>query len=137
MVLAPVFVQIALTFLLLLWMGSLRLVALRAGAVRVRDVALGQPAWPDRPTQVGRAFHNQFELPVLFYVLVVLALITRKADAVFVVLEWLFVLSRLVHAAVHTGSNSMLPRFVVFAFGAIVLIAAWIIVALSILAATP
>ena len=39
----------------------------------MRDIALGQPDWPERPTQFGNAFHNQFELPVLFYVLTILA----------------------------------------------------------------
>ena len=42
---------------------------------------------------------------MLFYVLTILAIITRHADFVFVALAWLFVLARLVQAYVHTTSN--------------------------------
>jgi len=95
-VLAPLFVQVALTFALLIW--TVRFAAARAEAVRVEDIALGQRAWPARAQQVSNTFQNQFELPVLFYVLVVLALFTRTADLLFVVMAWLFVLSHLGHA---------------------------------------
>ena len=60
-ILAPVFAQVALTFALLFWMGHVRFAAVRAGEVKVKDVALGQRAWPDRVQQVANAFHNQFE----------------------------------------------------------------------------
>ena len=42
--------------------------------------------------QVGYSFQNQFELPVLFYVLTILAIITKHADILFVVMAWIFVL---------------------------------------------
>ena len=134
-VLLPVFVLVALTFGLLFWTGFARVGALRSGLVKPRDIALGQPAWPDRPAQISRAFQNQFELPILFYALVVLAILTKKDDLLFVVCEWVFVLLRLVHAGVHTGSNNLLRRFQIFVAGAIVLMAMWIIFALRILAA--
>jgi len=43
-VLAPVFVQMAMTFVLLFWMGGLRGRALAGGAVRPADIALGERA---------------------------------------------------------------------------------------------
>jgi hypothetical protein len=100
-ILAPVFAQVGLTFLLLLWMGRARVAALKAGEVRIRDIALAQRAWPERVTKIGNAFANQFETPVLFYALVALALITRKADLLFVVMSWLWVVARLAHAYVY------------------------------------
>lgn len=134
-VLLPVYVQIALTFILLLWMGGMRLTALRAGEVKVKDVALGERNWPTRILQIQNAYHNQFEIPVLFYVLVVLALFTRKADMLFVVMSWMFVTSRLVHAAIHTTSNKMSLRFTAFVVGVLILAAMWIIFGLRVLAA--
>ena len=59
-------------------------------------IALREPNWPARTQQVANCFSNQFELPVLFYVLTILEIITRHADVVFVVLAWIFVLARLV-----------------------------------------
>ena len=132
-VLLPVFVQVGLTFALLFWMGSVRLRALRGREVRVADIALRQPAWPERPTQISNAYDNQFQLPLLFYALVPLALITRKADLLFVVLSWMFVATRLAHAAIHTTSNKVQTRFMAFAAGAVILLIMWIVFAAHIL----
>jgi hypothetical protein len=134
-ILLPVYVQVALTFILLLWMGSSRLRSLRTGEVKVKDVALGERNWPSRILQVQNAYHNQFELPVLFYVLVTLALFTRKADMLFVVMSWMFVTSRLVHAAIHTTSNKMALRFQAFVVGVLILAAMWVIFGIRVLAA--
>ena len=54
-----------------------------------------EPNWPARANQVANAFSNQFELPVLFYVLTILAIATRHADILFVTLAWLFVVFRI------------------------------------------
>jgi len=134
-VLLPVYVQVALTVILLLWMGSARLGTLRAGEVKVRDIALGERNWPTRILQISNAYHNQFEIPVLFYVLVVLALFTRKADMLFVVMSWMFVTSRLVHAAIHVTSNKVSQRFMAFVVGVLILAIMWIIFGLRVLAA--
>jgi hypothetical protein len=132
-VLLPVFVQVALTFALLLWTGGSRIGALRSKQAKVSDVALGEGNWPSRVMQVGNSFDNQLQLPVLFYVLVTLAWITRKADLLFVVMSWVFVISRLVHARIHTTTNDMQVRFYAFATGAFVLLIMWAIFALRIL----
>jgi hypothetical protein len=134
-VLFPVFLQVLLTFVLLFWMGGVRLRALRRREVRVGDVALGQPAWPAPALQVGNAFRNQFELPLLFYVAVIVSLFTRKADTLFVVLEWLFVLARLAHAAIHTTGNDLRRRFLAFLAGALILVVMWLLLAARVLLA--
>jgi len=136
-VLLPLFVQIALTFCLLFWMGFARLGALRRGETKISAIALGQPNWPAKPQQIANCFANQFQLPVLFYLLVVLAIITRHADILFVVLSWVFVFTRLVHAFIHTGTNDVQRRFYVFLAGATVLLAMWIIFVVSILFRLP
>ena len=95
MVLLPVFVQVFLTFAVLLWMARARVNAVKTKQVRMADIALGQRAWPAKAQQISNSYHSQLQVPVLFYVLVVLAIITRSADLLFVVLSWVFVLSRL------------------------------------------
>ena len=133
--LLPLFVQVGLTFVLLFWMGGLRVAAIRRGEVKMRDIALGQPAWPERPTQVANCYRNQFEMPVLFYVLVVLAIFTRKADFLFVIMSWIFVLLRIVHAYIHCTSNHVGHRFYIFLAAAVVLLVMWIIFVVRVLAA--
>jgi hypothetical protein len=132
-ILLPLFVEVALTLGLLFWLGPIRVGAIRAGAVEVKHVALGQKAWPERALQIGNAFDNQFQLPVLFYVLTILALVTQKAGALFVLLAWAFVISRLVHAYIHTSSNSMQQRFYAYVAGTVVLSLMWIAFAIQIL----
>ena len=132
-ILLPLFVQVVLTFALLSWTGGARFAAVRRGDVRPRDVALRQPNWPKHETQIANAYHNQLELPVLFYVLTILAIVTRHADFLFVVLAWLFVLLRLVHVAIHLTSNHMGRRFAAFAGAAVVLAIMWGIFMLRIL----
>src|ERR1041384_6757423 len=105
MVLAPLFVQVALTFGLLIWMAYARPSSVSRGETKIRDIALGEAAWPAKPTQISNCYDSQFQIPVLFYVLVVLAWMTKQADLIFVVMAWIFVLSRLAHAYIHTTSN--------------------------------
>ncbi|HEV7874472.1 MAG TPA: MAPEG family protein [Enterovirga sp.] len=132
-ILLPVFVQVGLTFALLFMMGGRRLAALRGGSVRIPDIALGQRAWPAGVQATSNAYANQFELPVLFFALVPLAIITRKADLIFVVLSWVFVVSRLVHAAIFVTTNDVRQRFIAFLVGALALLIMWVMFALRIL----
>ncbi|MET0526959.1 MAG: MAPEG family protein [Microvirga sp.] len=134
-ILLPVFVLVGLTFILLLMTGNRRFASLRSGEVKVGDIALGERNWPKRVLQLQNAFHNQFEMPVLFYLLVAFALITRKADMLFVVMSWMFVASRLVHAFIHTTSNKVMWRFQAFAVGVLILAIMWVIFAIRIFAA--
>ena len=136
-ILLPLFVQVALTFVLMFWMAFSRMGALKSGAATIGDTALGQSNWPPRAQQAANCYANQFQLPVLFYVLTVLAIVTRHADLLFVVMAWLFVLSRIVHAYIHTGSNYVRHRFNAFAVGAFILIAMWIVFAVRILLGQP
>jgi hypothetical protein len=132
-VLLPLFVQVTLTFVLLFWMAYLRTSAITRGEVRMRDIALREPAWPPRATQVANAFHNQLELPVLFYVLTILAWITRHADLIFVVMAWIFVALRLVQAFIHVTDNDVRRRGAAYGVGAIVLALMWAIFMVRIL----
>jgi hypothetical protein len=136
-VFAPVFVQVALTFALLFWAGSMRVNAVRSGAVKMRDVALRQPNWPPRAMQITNAYQNQLELPVLFYLLVTIAFFTAHMTATLVVLSWLFVLSRLLHALIHVTTNEVRRRFFVFAAGAMILLLMWVLYLLDVLFGGP
>ena len=136
-VLLPLFVQVLLTFGLWFWMAWHRTRAIRTRTVHMRDIALREPNWPSQVLQVGNAAHNQLELPMLFYVLTILSIITRHADLIFVVLAWLFVLSRLAHAYVHTTSNDIRQRGPLFGIGLLVLLIMWVIFIVRILSGLP
>jgi hypothetical protein len=133
MVLLPVFVLVGLTFVLLLWMAGARRNTLVSRETKVRDIVLGQPNWPVRATQIGNCYKNQFELPVLFYILIAIALPLRHADLVIVWLSWVFVVTRLVHAGIFVSSNDLNRRSLAWFAGVLVLLVMWIYFALKIL----
>jgi hypothetical protein len=132
-VLLPLFVEVVLTFVLMLRMGALRRADYRSGAVKAADVALREPNWPMRTLQSAYSFSNQFELPVLFYVLTILEWVTRHAGYAFVVLAWIFVICRAVQAYVHVTSNNMGQRNASYAVGALVLMVMWAIYIIEVL----
>jgi hypothetical protein len=118
-VLLPVFLSVGLTFALLLGMVTTRTRAKKAGAVG--------------NDQFGDCFSNQFELPLLFYVLIALALPLRHGDFVMVLLSWVFVVTRFAHAGIFVTSNNVPQRGSAWFAGVLVLFAMWLYFALSIL----
>jgi len=133
MVLQPVFVQVGLTFALLIGMALARRRSLVSGETKIRDVALGEPNWPKSTTQIANCYRNQFELPVLFYALIALALPLRHADLFIVLMSWVFVVTRFVHAGIFVSSNNLGRRSTIWLAGVLVLLAMWIYFALKML----
>jgi hypothetical protein len=125
-VLLPLFVEVVLTFALMLWMATQRAGDFRTGAVKPGDVALREAGWSKRTMQAAYSFSNQFELPVLFYVLTILELVTRQAGYFFVVLAWIFVICRVLQAGIHVTSNVYRLRSTFYSIGAVVLIVMWV-----------
>jgi hypothetical protein len=120
MVLLPVFVLVGLTFALLF--GTMR--------TRRGDTA---PAGPNRATQLADCYRDQFELPLLFYFLIALALPLRRADLVIVLLSWVFVVTRFAHAGIFVTSSDSGPRSTAWLASALVLFAMWLYFALKLL----
>jgi hypothetical protein len=133
-ILLPVFVEVALTFILWFWMAYYRVTLVRGGEVQAHDVALRQPNWPPHVLQIHNAAHNQIETPMLFYALTILAIITRQVDMAFVVLAWIYVVFRLLHAYVHVTSNRVSVRGPLFGVSLLVLFIMWVVFTVRIFA---
>ncbi len=134
-ILLPLFVEVILTFLLLFWLAPLRARDFNAGVARPDNIALREPNWSKHTLQVGYAYSNQFELPVLFYVLTILEYVTHSAGIAFVVLAWIFVLFRYLQAFVHVTSNQVRLRGAFFGISAVVLAIMWAIYIVEVLTA--
>src|SRR5580692_10116148 len=126
-ILLPLFVEVILTFLLLFALLPLRAGDYKSGVATDDNIALREPNWSKRSLQVAYSYSNQFELPVLFYVLTILAYITHLAGVVFVVLAWIFVLFRYLQAYVHVTSNKVRVRGAFFGIAALALALNWAI----------
>jgi hypothetical protein len=73
---------------------------------------------------------NLFELPTLFYAVVLLLFVTGQVDGVYVAAAWTFVVFRVLHSIVHCTFNLVPLRFWLYAISALalwfmVLRAAW------------
>jgi len=136
MILAPLFVQVMLTLAVLYTLGGRRFGAFKRGEL-AGPVSLREGNWPPAARQAEFNYQNQFELPVLFYLLTVLSIMTRHADLFFVLMAWVFVTLRVLHALVHVTSNDLRLRASLFAASAIVLTVMWVVFIVRILLGLP
>ncbi|MGL5832260.1 MAG: MAPEG family protein [Waterburya sp.] len=67
---------------------------------------------------------NLFEIPVLFYGLVLYLFITKQVDTVYVNAAWIFVIFRVLHSIVHCTFNLIMLRFYLYLFATL---AVWFI----------
>ncbi len=136
MILAPLFVQVLLTLFVAYGLAGNRFRAVRRDDV-AGPVTLREPNWPAYVRKFEYNYQNQFELPVLFYLLTVLAIITRHADLFFVLMAWVFVTLRVLHALVHVTNNEIRVRGAFFFAGALVLTIMWVVFIVRIMLGLP
>ena len=117
LILWPLVAQVLLVVLLFIRLGMVKDRARAAGAVDLVVTALDNDAWPDDVRQVANNIRNQFQVPVLFFVLVLALFAHGSADPFALALAWLFVASRIVHSYIHVGSNYVPNRTRVFKLG--------------------
>jgi hypothetical protein len=122
----PMAAMVALTFGVAFAMFRARVRAVRAGEADAGYFKTYQEGREPRHTaQLSRQFTNLFETPVLFYVACVTAMVAELSSVVMLVLAWLYVGLRILHAWVHTGSNRLGPRIRIYAASWLVLLALW------------
>jgi hypothetical protein len=128
-ILYPLFAMFALTAFCLFRLARLRFMAVRHGEIDPKFFRLYRDS-DEPPTLRVHARHltNLFEAPVLFYVIVIIAFVTRQTGVLPLVLAWAYVILRYAHSYVHLTSNRVLTRFRIFALSWLVLLALWLVV---------
>ena len=132
----PVLAQMLLTLVLYVALQRVKSRAARAGEVDEARRPLHEDAWPDYVLRVNNNIRNQFELPVVFYVLCVVLWELQVAGMLAQVLAWVFVLSRIVHAWVHTRANVVPLRRRIFTVGVVIVVLMWVLAAWRLMAGT-
>ena len=113
----PVLVQVLMTLLIYVRLIKVKIRAIRAGQVNRERQPLHEDAWPDGVLQINNNIRNQFELPVLFYVVCFALWALEAVGVLALVAAWLFVASRIAHAWVHLTSNYIPNRRRLFTVG--------------------
>jgi hypothetical protein len=125
----PILVQVLLTLATYVLLIQAKIRAMKAGEVDMARRALHDDAWPESVMKINNNIRNQFEVPVLFYVLAFMLWALEAVNVLTLAAVWLFVISRIVHAWIHIGSNYVPNRRRVFTVGW------WIVLGLALLVA--
>jgi hypothetical protein len=130
----PVVAMVAITFIAWLRLYHLRFAEMLRRKIDPQSIALSaQKDAGLSDTRGADNFNNQFQLPVLFYVAVLVAHATGQGGTLFVQLAWAFVATRLLHALVQWTYNRVVHRFALYAIGALILWTMWGLLALGLL----
>jgi len=125
-ILYPVFAMFALVAGVLGRMAQLRFGAVRRGEMDPRYYKTYQGGEePEHMRVVTRHFLNLFEMPVVFYVTVILAYVTHQVGTWMVACAWVYVAMRYAHSYVHLTSNDVLTRFRLYIGSCLVLVVMW------------
>ena len=130
----PIVAMVGITFLAWLRLYHLRFAEMLRRKIDPQSIALSaQKDAGLSDTRGADNFNNQFQLPVLFYIAVLLAYATGQGGGLFLQLAWAFVAARLVHALIQWTYNRVVHRFAVYAIGALILWWMWGLLALGLL----
>lgn len=117
----PFLAQICLSLVTTFMLATARLGALKRREVRLSAIAISNEAWPNPVRLLTNNYANQFESPVLFYAMILMALHLGATGIGMVAAAWVFVASRLGHSLVHLNGNNVRRRFYVFGTGILAL----------------
>ncbi len=118
--------QVLLTLAILVRLGMERVPRVIRGEVDAARIAVDRSGWHLKAQLLSNSYDSQFQLPVLFFVAVLVTLQTGASGWLEAGLAWLFISARGVHAYLHTTTNPLYPRFFAFCVGLAVLALFWI-----------
>lgn len=123
----PTAVLVMLTFAVGISLVIYRFSLVRGGQLNPGYFKLnrgGKP--PVRHEALEHNYSNLFEVPILYYSAVALAIATHNIDATLITMAWVFVGLRIVHTLVHVLYNNVIHRLIVFFTGVVTVGAIWV-----------
>ena len=130
---SPFFAMVFLTLLVWMYMYIRRISFITSRKLAPKDLTPSSFAQISPPSVSNPSdnLKNLFEIPVIFYALVLYLFITNQVDAVYVSASWVFVVFRALHSIVHCTFNRIILRFYLYLFATV---AVWFIAIRSALA---
>ncbi len=126
--LLPVIAMVALTIVVWIYMYVTRISEMSRKGIDPQELATHIDGLEKLTESAGPAsnLRNLFEMPVLFYLAVIITLILLIQDAWLIALSWAYVLLRTAHSIIHCTYNNVMHRFTVYAASCIVLFLMWV-----------
>lgn len=112
-ILWPMLAHIAWLVLLYAWLTAARWLAVKRGEVDYSSFEFNREE-PPAVARIRLNLANQFELPVIFYALVLLLIALGKVTLLDVIAAWVFVVGRVIHTLVQTLTDNVPLRGQVF-----------------------
>ena len=116
----PMMVVLAIPVFVLLLNGKRKSVDRKNGTARA-EAAIDNTAWSAPVILTSNSLANQFQLPVVFYVLGFILFNINAVSTLVLALCWIFALSRWGHAIVHVTTNKIPHRMALFAVSTLAL----------------
>lgn len=119
---APFFAMLFLTFLVWVYMYIRRIHFITSRKLRPQELTAPGMLAQITPLSVSNPsdnLKNLFEIPVLFYALVLYLFVTKQVSSIDVTAAWVFVVFRVLHSVVHCTFNRIMPRFYFYLFATI------------------
>ncbi len=113
---APVFAMIFLTMVVWVYMYVRRIPFIRKNDFspsELRPVEFARLS-PPEGSNPSDNLKNLFEIPVLFYALLLYLFVTNQVDMMYLVASWVFVVFRVLHSVVHCTINIVMLRFYLY-----------------------
>lgn len=127
-ILKPLVVQAGLMVLLTFWLGWTRASSIKKSSMK----EIAQNGWPKLAQNASDNYTNQYEMPVLFFVVGILLYLTDAVTSLVLGLAWFYVATRIIHALIHVSVNIIPYRFLAFVIGGFALTALYIILAMAV-----
>ena len=124
---APFLATMFLTLIVWVYMYIRRINFIKTSAITPQDLATPGKLAQLSPSSVSNPsdnLQNLFEMPVLFYALVLYLFVTKQIDVVYINAAWIFFTFRTLHSIVHCTFNYVMLRFYLYLFASV---AVWFI----------
>lgn len=134
LILYPLLAMFALVVIVAVTMFRRRVAFYKTNRVHPQKTATSAQMAAVMPDQrAPDNFRNLFELPVMFYVVVLTLYVTQLVILPQLVLAWIYVAARYTHSFIHCTSNVVMRRFYAFLLSCLTLLAMWIVLAIQLL----
>ena len=110
----PVLAQLSIPLVVLILNGKRKAGDVKSGDVDRDKAAMDNEAWSKPTVLTSKNLANQFQFPVVFYVLCLVLTSLNAVSTGALVVAWLFVFARIIHAYVHVTTNHVPTRLRTF-----------------------
>jgi hypothetical protein len=120
---APFLTTMLLTLIVWFYMYSKRIPLIQRSKINPNDLTAAELVRISPPSVSNPSdnLKNLFELPTLFYGLVLYLYVTSKVDDIYLMAAWGFAAFRVLHSAVHCTVNIVIVRFWLYCISALAL----------------